>query len=89
MTSTGRALLSEIEAFLAATGVTPTKFGIAAVNDGHLVGNLRKGSSVTLKTADRVRAYMDSERSDSGDPATDFEVESASGFPLSAAAWRE
>ena len=40
----------------------PTKFGVAAVNDGHLVANLRKGTSVTLKTADRVRAYMASQR---------------------------
>ena len=31
---------------------------MAAVNDGHLVAKLRKGRSVTLKTADRVRAYM-------------------------------
>ena len=44
--------------FLATTGATPTKFGLAAVNDGHLVANLRKGHSITLKTADRVRAYM-------------------------------
>jgi len=53
-----RALLTEIEAFLADTGLTPTKFGLAAVNDGHLVANLRRGNSVTLKTADRVRAFM-------------------------------
>ncbi len=58
MSTTARALLREIEAFLAATGVTATKFGLAAVNDGHLVANLRKGSGVTLKTADRVRAFM-------------------------------
>ncbi|MGH8429657.1 MAG: hypothetical protein ACREUF_04550, partial [Solimonas sp.] len=37
---------------------TPTKLGLAAVNDGHLVANLRKGHSITLKTADKVRAYM-------------------------------
>ena len=49
--------------FLAQFGVTPSKFGVAAVNDGHLVAKLRKGNSVTLKTADRVRAYMASERS--------------------------
>jgi phosphopantothenoylcysteine decarboxylase / phosphopantothenate---cysteine ligase len=62
MSTTARALLEEIEAFLAATSLTATKFGLAAVNDGHLVANLRKGSSVTLKTADRVRAYMRSGR---------------------------
>jgi phosphopantothenoylcysteine decarboxylase/phosphopantothenate--cysteine ligase len=58
MSRTARDLLAEIEAFLAAGGVTATKFGLAAVNDGHLVANLRRGSSITLKTADRVRAYM-------------------------------
>jgi len=58
MTQAAKALLAEIERFLAKTGATPTKLGLAAVNDGHLVANLRKGTSVTLKTADRVRGYM-------------------------------
>jgi len=58
MSSTGKQLLAEIEAFLAEFGVAPTKFGLAAVNDGHLVKNLRAGASVTLRTADRVRDYM-------------------------------
>ncbi len=62
MNAAGRELLTEIEAFLALTGLTPTKFGIAAVNDGHLVANLRRGNSITLKTADRVRAFMERER---------------------------
>jgi phosphopantothenoylcysteine decarboxylase / phosphopantothenate---cysteine ligase len=53
-----RTLLAEIEAYLARTGATATKFGLAAVNDGHLVANLRKGNGITLKTADKVRAYM-------------------------------
>ena len=56
--ATAKTLLAEIEAFLARTGATPTKLGLAAVNDGHLVANLRKGHSITLKTADKVRAYM-------------------------------
>jgi phosphopantothenoylcysteine decarboxylase/phosphopantothenate--cysteine ligase len=59
--STTRTLLAEIEAYLASSRLTPTKFGMAAVNDGHLVANLRKGHSVTLKTADRVRAFMERE----------------------------
>ena len=62
MSATNKALLGEIEAFLAETGLTPTKFGVAAVNDGHLVANLRKGNSVTLKTADRVRTHIAQER---------------------------
>ncbi len=58
MGSTAENLLAEIEAYLARTGETATKFGVAAVRDGHLVSKLRKGASVTLKTADKVRAYM-------------------------------
>jgi phosphopantothenoylcysteine decarboxylase/phosphopantothenate--cysteine ligase len=57
-----RDLLAEIEAFLAESATTATKFGLAAVNDGHLVANLRQGHSVTLKTADRIRAHIASER---------------------------
>jgi phosphopantothenoylcysteine decarboxylase / phosphopantothenate---cysteine ligase len=68
MHTLARALLAEIEAFLAQSGLTPTKFGLAAVNDGHLVANLRKGNSVTLKTADRVRAFM-RKRARGGAPA--------------------
>src|SRR5215510_4917743 len=63
MSATGKELLGEIEGFLAQFQVTPSKFGVAAVNDGHLVAKLRKGGSVTLKTADRVRGYMASQRS--------------------------
>jgi phosphopantothenoylcysteine decarboxylase/phosphopantothenate--cysteine ligase len=58
MSQAARTLLAEIEAFLAGTGASATKLGLAAVNDGHLVAKLRKGHSVTLKTADKVRAYM-------------------------------
>jgi phosphopantothenoylcysteine decarboxylase/phosphopantothenate--cysteine ligase len=59
-------LLEEIEAFLARSKLTPTKFGLAAVNDGHLVANLRRGHSVTLRTADRVRAYIRQEQAMAG-----------------------
>ena len=71
MSAATEALLAEIEAFLARSGLTPTKFGIAAVNDGHLVANLRRGHSITLKTADKVRAYMREQRDrDQGKPLT-------------------
>ena len=52
MPGTTRDLLNDIEAFLVEFGVSPTEFGLAAINDGHLVKNLRDGASVTLKTAD-------------------------------------
>jgi phosphopantothenoylcysteine decarboxylase/phosphopantothenate--cysteine ligase len=66
MANTSTALLEEIEVFLVERGVTATKFGVAAVNDGHLVANLRKGSSVTLRTADKVRAYIARQRERQG-----------------------
>jgi phosphopantothenoylcysteine decarboxylase / phosphopantothenate---cysteine ligase len=62
MGATTTELLVEIEMLLACSGMSATKFGVAAVNDGHLVANLRRGSSVTLKTADRVRAYIGRQR---------------------------
>jgi phosphopantothenoylcysteine decarboxylase / phosphopantothenate---cysteine ligase len=78
MNGAAKTLLAEIEAFLARTGATPTKLGLAAVNDGHLVANLRKGHSVTLKTADKVRAYMAGHAAGAGGgspPATSVALE--------------
>jgi phosphopantothenoylcysteine decarboxylase/phosphopantothenate--cysteine ligase len=63
-------LLSEIEAFLAATGMAATALGREAVNDSHLVARLRKGNSVTLKTADKVRAYLARQRQPRAAPAS-------------------
>lgn len=53
-------LLSEIEAFIARDDVqmTDTTFGRFAVNDGKLVSRLRDGKSVTLATAEKVRAFI-------------------------------
>ena len=63
-------LLSEIEAFLAATGMAATALGREAINDSHLVARLRKGNSVTLKTADKVRAYLARQRQPRATPAS-------------------
>jgi phosphopantothenoylcysteine decarboxylase/phosphopantothenate--cysteine ligase len=81
MTGAAKTLLAEIEAFMAKTGATPTKLGLAAVNDGHLVANLRKGHSVTLKTADKVRAYMAGHAAgrDNGSPLPSVAVEARNG----------
>jgi len=77
MPGTTRDLLNDIEAFLVEFGVSPTKFGLAAINDGHLVKNLRDGASVTLKTADKVRAHMAEQRRMS--PAGDVSREAVPG----------
>lgn len=50
--------LSEIEAFLAHTGMTVSEFGERAMNDRKFVGRLRAGGNVRLDTADRVRRFM-------------------------------
>jgi len=46
--------LAEIEAFLARSGMAPTRFGADAVGDPNFVRNLRSGRSPSLKTVDRV-----------------------------------
>jgi Tfp pilus assembly protein PilX len=56
--SSAEALLRDIEAFLQRTGITPTQFGLEAMNNSSFVRQLRNGSGVTLRTLDKVRAFM-------------------------------
>lgn len=56
--STRDKLLSEIEAYLARTGMAPTTFGSAVMNDKAFVLRLRKGKGVHADTVDHVRAWM-------------------------------
>lgn len=51
-------LLAEIEAFLPASGIKETTFGLRAVNDGKFVGRLREGKNVTVNVIDRARQFM-------------------------------
>ena len=60
---TTRALLTEIEAFLAEFGVSRHQVRARRRQRRALIKNLRSGASVTLKTADKVRAYMAQQRS--------------------------
>lgn len=57
MTET-ESLIHEIEAYCRRTDTAESTFGRHAVNDGKFVGRLRAGKSVTLKTLNRVRAFM-------------------------------
>ena len=54
-------LLSDIESFLAkqGSGMSETTFGRLAVNDGKLIGRLRKKCNMTVATLERVRAFME------------------------------
>ena len=51
-------LIAEIDAFLANVGMTQTSFGRNFSNDPALMTRLRGGGSVTLRTADKIRAYI-------------------------------
>ncbi len=55
-------LLSEIEQFLAETGMHETTFGARALNDLALVSNLRKGRRPRMDTAEKVRKFMTDQR---------------------------
>lgn len=55
-------LLSEIETFLAETGMNAQKFGWEAKHNRRLVERLRAGRDVNTKTAERVRAFMAEQR---------------------------
>lgn len=56
--NTSARLLEDIEAFLQRHRMSATAFGLAAINDGHLVRRLRKGRGVNSRTLDRVKLYM-------------------------------
>jgi hypothetical protein len=57
-------LLEDIEAYLKERKVTATAFGKAAINNPAIVGRLRKDPlSISLRTALRLRQYMDKDRS--------------------------
>jgi hypothetical protein len=51
-------LLREIDAFRESIGMTETRFGRAALNDGHFLRRLREGGNITLRTVERVRAFI-------------------------------
>lgn len=75
MSSTEK-LLQEIERFLSRTGMKAADFGQQAVGDGAFVYRLRSGKDTRLKTADRVRAFMEANKA-SGRPRPKFRAASA------------
>ena len=54
----GAAFRSEVEVFLAASGLKVALFGELAAGDPSFVARLRRGASPTLAKVDRVRAWM-------------------------------
>jgi hypothetical protein len=68
-------LLQEIERFCQRTGTAESTFGRQAINDGKLAGRLRAGKGVTLKTALRIRQYIErNSRTTSDDARAAVEV---------------
>ena len=57
---------TQVSAFLGSTGVRPTALGMKAVGDPNLMRQIKRGRSPTLRTADRVLAYIASYKLDSG-----------------------
>jgi hypothetical protein len=58
MLITDEQLLRQIDAFLDETGMKPTRFGLAAMEDGNLLAGLRAGRSPSLKNAERILSFM-------------------------------
>ncbi len=48
----------EVEAYLKLTGMAPTKFGPAIGVTRTFIHDLRRGSGVSLETAERARKFM-------------------------------
>ncbi len=58
MSQPPKELIDEIELYLATSGMNPSRFGLAAVNDPKLVFDLRAGREPRRATCDRIRAFM-------------------------------
>jgi len=54
--------LREIEQFLAEQGMSPSRFGLLALNDREFVRRMRRGSDVRTRTIEKVKQFMASER---------------------------
>ena len=52
------AFKAEIEAFITATGIAPTRFGKEAVGDPKFVFDVRDGREPSWRTAQRVKKFM-------------------------------
>ena len=55
--------LTEVNAYVAETGMSPSYFGRCACGNTELVERLSAGKTVTLKTVDSVRSFMEFWRS--------------------------
>ncbi len=59
-------ILEMIECFLKESGMSATSFGTRSLNDKNIVRRLRNGGGITLRNANRLTAFIQSERSKDG-----------------------
>lgn len=77
-------LIDQIDAFLRATDINATQFGIKAVGDGKLVSDLRRGRQLRNETRSKVVTYIVGEAGrrraalDAVSPATNAQKRKAS-----------
>ena len=50
---------ARLNAFLGRTGLSPTTLGMMAVGDPNLLRQIERGRSPSLRTADRILAFID------------------------------
>lgn len=62
-------LLSEIDRFLASSGMSASYFGKAACGNSELIARLRDGKTVTLTTVSRVRNFIAEREAKAGQAA--------------------
>ena len=59
---------TRLNAFLGSTGMSPTTLGMMAVGDPNLLRQIELGRSPSLRTADRILAFMAAYEADPGGP---------------------
>jgi predicted transcriptional regulator len=56
--SRSEVFLAQVEAFLERTGMTPTAFGKAALNDPNFIRDLRQGRKPNLDLVEHIQEFM-------------------------------
>lgn len=56
---TDETLLERVDAFLEASKMKPTRFGIEVLADGGLVKGLREGRSLSIRNANKVLDFIE------------------------------
>lgn len=57
-------LLHQIDTFLKRSGMSPTEMGKAIANDSALIFDIRNGRSPSLRTVERIMAYIETHQRD-------------------------